>query len=35
MKKRYPYISNTEAVVFSLTLSFLFLVLLMSIFVRV
>lgn len=35
MKKRYPFITNAEAIFFSLAISFLFLVLLMSIFVRV
>ena len=35
MKKRYPLITNTEAIVFSLVISFLFLVLVMSIFVKV
>ncbi len=35
MKKRYPLITNTEAIVFSLAISFLFLVLLASIFIRV
>ena len=35
MKKRYPFITAAEAIVFSLVLSFLFVVLLLTLFVEI